>query len=178
MASFVYDTLKVLINGVEMDVHQVDTTRDASRLATEYTLTGYVRDEATEAAEYIRKGGRYEYGAGSGIGISTEQFLSQNIGSWGDSRSDPITDIQKYTEKMLGGEKMREGTQGSYAYGVSQLAEGLGNAVDRGWITDDEAKLEMRCNISTTEAADRIAKYEADRIEALEKELAELREKA
>ncbi len=166
MASFVYDTLKVLINGVEMDVHQVDTTRNASRLATEYTLTGYVRDEAAEASQYNRKAATFAQQYGSGIGISAEQFLATEIGK----------DNSYYQKEVRS--NMREGTQGSYAYGVSQLAEGLGNAVDRGWITDDEAKLEMRCNISTTEAADRIAKYEADRIEALEKELAELREKA
>lgn len=162
--------INVTINGVPLLVQSYECSEEMHRNATRVTLEGFLTHEA-------------QVRSGSGIGVSTDDFVSTPIGGyqrqfveWGRDYADPVSDIQKFTLKMMGKEvKVREGTQGSYAYGVAQLSEGLARCVELGWITADEAKVEMRANISSTQYADQQAKYEADRIEQLEKELAELK---
>lgn len=55
----------------------------------------------------------------------------------------------------------------------SDLTAALADAVAKGWITDDEAKTEIRNAFPQTRYADQVAKQKADRIENLKKALAD-----
>lgn len=63
---------------------------------------------------------------------------------------------------------------GNYGDDIECLADGLAKAVEQGWITSDEAKVEFRSRVNTTRVADDEAKYKAEKKALLEKELAEL----
>jgi len=186
------DGISVTFKGMPVSVQSFDVQASQMDKTTRITIDGFITDEQhyRNREDWLRDQMRYpeHYGGGSGIGVSADQFINTPIGhsqftdgyvisafDWGDTKSDPVSDIQKYTERMMGGGKMREGTQGSYAYGVAQLAEGLKSAVESGWITDEEAKTEMRGNIAHTAKVDQEAKYAADRIKQLEEELESLK---
>lgn len=175
------ERVSATFDGMPVTVNHVSVTSEGYRDGQVVTIEGFLGNELhyhkRNAEQWMMNQTRY--GSGSGIGVSADQFINTPIGGgWGYSRSDPISDIQKYTERMLGREvNMREGTQGSYAYGVAQLAEGLSKAVESGWITKHEAEVEFRRNVDTVREADDRKKYEAARVKQLEEELAELREK-
>jgi len=60
----------------------------------------------------------------------------------------------------MGAQFPRDGTTlGSYGYAVKCLAEGLANAVDRGFLTDDEAKEEFRMHVTVVKEKDNREAY-------------------
>jgi hypothetical protein len=63
-------------------------------------------------------------------------------------------------------------TIGSYGFALQAISEGLGNAVEQGWVSDDEAKAEFRSHVGTIQRAESRKKQaaalrqEADELEA------------
>jgi hypothetical protein len=93
-------------------------------------------------------------------------------------------DVGKYTEvevsgyitdeQLVGGEKMgyEKSTLGSYGYAVKCLAEGLANAVDREFLTAEEAKEEFRMHVNVVKEKDNREAY----IKHLEDQIEKLKE--
>lgn len=118
--------------------------------------------------------------------VSTTAGLTVSSGTWTNHakmvfwNEDPLvataSDGRTYTYKVSAHNNApwEVNMNGNYGDDIECLADGLAKAVEQGWITSDEAKVEFRSRVNTTRVADDEAKYQAEKKALLEKELAEL----